>query len=191
MPERGEPSVTIGCERQFVHVCGTIAERKHLLAGQRHPHRALERVRRQHGERQFILRAQSGSESASDVGRQHAHFVARHPEHAGHVVAAVLGSLRLVEDGNAVVALPHCRRREWLHWIVVLDRHAIFRFDPHRGLLERRRGLAARDGVLRVALRNRVAFALRVEIGDVRLALIFDANERSGKSRDLELLRDD
>src|SRR5262249_20388350 len=91
------------CEAGFVIVWGTMAERDRLLAAQRPPHRALERARRQHGQRQFILRAQSGSESTSDVGRQHAHFVARHPEHAGNVVAAVLRSLRLVEDGNAVV----------------------------------------------------------------------------------------
>jgi hypothetical protein len=62
---------------------------------------------------------------------------------------------------------------------VVLDRHAIFRFDPHRGLLERLRGITARDGVLRVALRDRTAFALRVEVGDVRLALIFEAANRA------------
>src|SRR5207244_9052662 len=109
----------------------------------------------------------------------------------GNVVAAILRSLRLVEDGDAVVALPYRCRREWLHGIVMLDRHAIFRFDPHGGLLKRRRGIAARDGLRRVALRDRAAFALRVEVGDVRLALIFDANERSRKSRDLELLRDD
>jgi hypothetical protein len=70
----------------------------------------------------------------------------------------------------------------------MFDRHAIFRFDPHGGLLKRRRGIAARDGLRRVALRDRAAFALRVEVGDVRLALIFDADQRSRKSRDLELL---
>src|SRR6266576_2755635 len=38
---------------------------------------------------------------------------------------------------------------------------------------------------------DRAAFALRAEVGDVRLALIFDADQQSRNSRDLELLRDD
>jgi hypothetical protein len=73
----------------------------------------------------------------------------------------------------------------------MLDRHAVFRLDPHGSLLKCLHRTAARCGRRSaVLLRDLGVLALRFEVGDMRLLLVLDADERSRKSRDLELLRD-
>src|SRR4029077_2175356 len=114
----------------------TVTEREHLLAREGDPRRAFERERRHHGEGQFILRAQPGSEPAADIRRENAHLVARHFEHTGNEVSAVLWSLGLVENGDAAVAFPYRGGGERLHRVVLLDRYAIFGFDPGRRLVK-------------------------------------------------------
>src|SRR5947207_2616168 len=67
----------------------------------------------------------------------------------------------------------------------------IFALHPHGRPLERLRGMAARLGRRGAVLpfHDRRVAALRLEIGDMRLPLVFDADERSGKARDLEFFR--
>jgi hypothetical protein len=74
---------------------------------------------------------------------------------------------------------------------VVLDRHAVLGLDAHGRLRERARGIAAAVGRRILRLQDCAALALGFEVGDMRLRLVFDADERSGKPRDLELLRKD
>ena len=57
--ECGKAAVTIGRQRQRLDVGGAVAEREHLLAGQRHLHRALERPCGENRKRQLVLRPQS------------------------------------------------------------------------------------------------------------------------------------
>ncbi len=107
VPERDQRSVTVRAKRKLVNKTSAVAEREHLLARQRHAHRAFERAGRQHRKRQLILRAQPGPEAASDIRREHAHLVARQLGKIGDVVPAVLRSLGLVICGNAAVGLPY------------------------------------------------------------------------------------
>jgi hypothetical protein len=73
----------------------------------------------------------------------------------------------------------------------MLDRHAVFRLDPHGRLLKcLHRTAALRGRRSAVLLRDLGVLALRFEVGDMRLLLVLDADERSRESRDLELLRD-
>jgi hypothetical protein len=55
------------------------------------------------------------------------------------------------------VVFPYRRSGEGLHWIVVLDRHAIFGFDPCRRLVKGWRWFAALSEVRRIPLRNLAA----------------------------------
>jgi hypothetical protein len=74
----------------------------------------------------------------------------------------------------------------------VFDRHAVFGFDPHGRLFKRPGGIAARRGRRSaVLLRDLGLLTLRFEVGDMRLLLILDPYERSGKLGDLEFLRHD
>ena len=73
----------------------------------------------------------------------------------------------------------------------MLYRHAVLGFDANGRLLERLRGIAAAVGRRILRLQDCAAPALGFEVGDMRLRVVFDADERSGKPRDLELLRKD
>ena len=66
MPERGKAAVIAGSQCQILYICGAIAEREHLLPGEVHPDRALERARSQRGKGQLILRPQARPECAAD-----------------------------------------------------------------------------------------------------------------------------
>src|SRR5207244_8252797 len=98
-----------------------------------------------------------------------------------------------VEDGDLAVAFPDRRRRVHLHWIMMLDRGAVFGIDARwrvgQSLFDVARGLCwphvtALFGRL-VGVRT-----LLLQIGRVRLALVIDADARGGVARDLELLGD-
>ena len=74
----------------------------------------------------------------------------------------------------------------------MLDRHAIFGFDPYGRPLKRLYRIAARcNGRGAVLLRDLGVLTLRFKVGDMRLLLILDPYERSGKPGDLEFLRHD
>ena len=109
-----------------------MAEREHLLARENDTHRALERLRRHHGEKQLVLRPQTRAERAADVRRDHAHVVLVEAEDLAHVIARVHDALRLVVNRDPAGAFPHHGRRVHFHRVVVLEGMAVFGFVPHR-----------------------------------------------------------
>src|SRR5262249_61577655 len=119
---------------------------------------------------------------APDVWRENAPLVARYFEHAGNVVAAVLRSLGLIENGDSAVAVPYRRSGERLHWIVVLDRHAILGFDPCRRPVKGCRWFAASNGVRRIPLRNLPPRAAGGEVRGNFALLLFGARQRNVKA---------
>ena len=148
-------------------------------------HRALQRQRAQHRQHHLVLRAQARAEAAAHEGRHDAHIVRLHVEHAAEIALHVLHALRLVVDGELAVAVPHRGRGEQLHRIVVLGRDEIFGLVAHVGRRKGLRGVAAR---LLGLLDDEGLVALRMQIGDVRLLLVFDAHQRGGEARGLPLL---
>jgi hypothetical protein len=75
---------------------------------------------------------------------------------------------------------------------VVLERMRVLGFVPHRGTLECLLGIAAIFGVRRAVFVFRIVGfgALGVEIGDMRLARVFDSHERGRVARNLGRLGD-
>ena len=166
----------------------------HLLPAQHEPHRALERARREHREDHLVLRAQARAEPASHIRPDDANVLRLHLEHACDVALHVLHALRLVVDGEFAVPPVDHRGGIELHRIVMLHWDVILGFVAHLGCGECLPRFAAR---LRRAERRRLrlqgdgGIALLMEVGDVRLLLVFDAHQGGGKARDLPLLGDD
>ncbi len=118
-----ERAVGRGSEGHALPGGGAVPEAEHLLAGERHPDRALQLPRRQHGQEHLVLGAQPRAERPADERRDDAQVVLRVAEHVAEVVLDVLHPLGLVVDGEPAVLVPDHGRRERLHRVVVLDRH--------------------------------------------------------------------
>ena len=88
-------------------------------------------------------------------------------------------------------SVPNRRRREHLHWVVVLDGHVILGVDANRRLAKAFAALPRLSTAPPSPPRTVPLPALPLEIGDVRLLLVLDAYERSRKARDLERLGHD
>ncbi len=182
--DRVERAVGLGSERHALDRRRPIAEPVHLLAGQHEPHRALQLLRREHGQHHLILRTQARAERAADERRHDAHIVRVHAEYAADIALHVLHALRLVVDRQLAVAVPPHRRGKQLHRIVMLDRDEIFGLVAHSG---------RRIGFRRVAARligfvdDEGLIEPRVQVGDVGFRLVFDPDERRREARNLPL----
>ena len=193
--QRGEAPVPLGAEAQGLDRLRAVAEAEdHLLPCERNPDRALQADRRQRCQEQLILRAQAGAEAAAHEGRQNADLVLGETEDIADVVVAVLRALRLVVDGEAVIA-PNRRASKALHGIMMLDGRAVFLFDPDRRQRQGLIGIAAgrdwRHGRHALDLGHVSLLDLRIDVGNSLLCLIFDDDQRRRVAGDLELLRHD
>ena len=108
-------------------------------------------------------------------------------EHAAEIALHVLHALGLVVDRELAVAVPHHRRGKQLHRIVMLDRDEIFGLVAHLGRRKGLRGVAARL-LPGFSDRHKALVALRIQVGDVRLLLVFDAHQRGREARGLPIL---
>ena len=103
-----------------------VAEREHLLPGQRHTHRALERAAPPSPPvRQLILRAQARAERAADISRENSDLLFLESKDLLHIGLTVLRALGLVVDVQAAIGLIQHRAGMRLHRIVMLDRRAV------------------------------------------------------------------
>ena len=185
MRHRVERAAAVGAEREAFDGRGPVAERIHLRARQHDAYRALERARAQHRQHDLVLRAQAGPKAAAHIGRHDANLVRLHIEHAAEILLDVLHALRLVVHRELAV-VPHRRRGEQFHRIVVLGRNEIFGHVAHSGGRKSLLGIAAR--LCRRVDGKRLA-ALRVQIGNVRLLLVFDPDQRGGDAGGFPILR--
>ena len=185
----------VGAERDALNHRGPITQRVHLRPSQHHPHGALQRPRRQHGQHHLELRTQPRAESAAHERRHDAHILRLHAEHAAEITLHVLHALGLVVDRELAVALDDHRRGIELHRVVVLDRDIIFGVVAHRRRGESLFAASPRGfGGVNMAPRDlsglhrdgRVALAEHVR--DVSLALVLHADQRRRKARDLRCL---
>ena len=146
MRHRVERAAVVGAERKALDGCRPVAERIHLRAGQHDAHRALERARPQHRQHDLVLRAQAGPKAAAHIRRHDANLVGLHLEHAAEIFLDVLHALGLVVHRELAVIVPHRRRGEQFHRIVVLGRNEVFGHVAHSGGRKGLLGIAARLG---------------------------------------------
>ena len=187
MDDRIERSVGLGAERHPLDGRGPVTEAVHLLAGQHHPHRALQLQRALHRQHHLVLWAQAGTERTADERRHDAHIVGAEAEHAAHIALHVLHALRLVEDRELAVAVPNHRRGKQLHRIVMLGRDEILGLVTHGGS-----GIGFRRVTTRLlGLFDHVGLVeTRMQIGFVAFRLVFDAHQRGREARGLPVVGD-